>query len=131
MSWETNRLLDKKHCPLFRQRFQPLIHYYKLLTSMIISFQSKKITVQKFLHSPEEDSAESLYAPKDLAIDARCFQNVCKRLGCQHCWESFTDEEFTEAASMLRKESRRRARASKRSRSSPAEEKFKEDAKVK
>jgi len=130
MSWETNRLLEKKHCPLFRQRFQPLIHYYKLLTSMVISFQSNRITVQKFLHAPEEDTPESIYAPKDLAIDSRCFQNVCKRLGCQHCYENFTDEEFTQAASLLRKESRRRGRAPQRKKG-PPQNKIEVDAKVK
>ena len=118
MSWKTNRLLERKHCPLFRQRLQPLIKYYKLLTSMIISFQSSGITVKKFLTPPEEESESTETFRQDTAIDSGCFQNVCKRLGCQHCWESFTDDEFVEAVREERKDRKRKIRAGSRAKRS-------------
>ena len=114
MPWETNRLLERKHCPLFRMRLQPLVKYYKLLTSMIISFQGGGITVKKLLTPPEDSEREEAFV-QDTPIDAGCFQNVCKRLGCQHCWEEFSDEEFVEAVREVRKDKKRRSRAGNRS----------------
>jgi len=117
MSRETNRLLEKKHCPLFRQRLQPLIKYYKLLTSMVISFQANRITVRKFLTPPEGEEGHKIQPAQDTAIDAFCFENVCKRLGCHHCYEPFTDEEYSEAVALLRKDSRAKSRPTPRKKS--------------
>ena len=114
MSWETNRLLDKKHCPLFRLRLQPVFKYYKMLTNLVITFQSNGITVRKFLTPPKGKEESSTHVPQDTAIDAGCFRNVCERLGCQHCYENFTAEEFVEAATLLRKEKRKKIRANHR-----------------
>ena len=123
MAWETNRLLEKKHCPLFRLRMQPLISYYKLLTSMVISFQTNRITVRKLLSAPKEEEERGPSLPQDATIDASCFQNVCKRLNCQHCYENFTDEEFVEASALLRKEGRRKGRPTTRARGRHKEKK--------
>lgn len=123
MPWETNRLLEKKHCPLFRLRMQPLINYYKLLTSLVISFQTNRITVRKLLSPPRGEEERGATLPQDAAIDASCFQNVCKRLKCQHCYESFSDEEFVEASDLLRKESRKKSRPTTRGRGRPKEKK--------
>ena len=124
MGWETNRLLEKKHCPLFRLRLQPLIKYYKLLTNLVISFQSNGITVRKLLSPPSGEEGSAPKVHQDSQIDAGCFQNVCKRLGCQHCYDSFTDEEFVEASLLLRRDKRRKVRAGSRTKRKSTEEKF-------
>ncbi len=123
MGWETNRLLEKKHCPLFRLRLQPLLKYYKLLTNLVISFQSNGITVRKLLSPPSGGQESIPKAAQDSPIDAGCFQNVCQRLGCQHCYENFTDEEFVEASSLLRSDKRRKVRAGSQTKRKSAEEK--------
>lgn len=130
MERETNRLLDKKHCPLFRLRLQPLINYYKLLTSMIISFQSNRITVRKFVTDPDTERGSSLNIVQDKDIDSLCFRNVCKRLGCQHCWDNFSDEEYSEAVKAVRKDNRKRNRVTSYKRCKSVEKKMGEDAKV-